>query len=161
MPQVWLYDLLVKLRKHMLDTGRALANAKGASEWEMSQGGLWDFAVEKLWLDRGCLCADRGTMFKDLASFDGGLNNTARFTCAYGAVKVNAVILRFLREQDESGYTRELIEALWAKFPADCKAIGIGKPDETPSGGGQGGEAAMARNGIVGFGNRCLWNIVA
>lgn len=77
----------------------------------------WRFAIEKLWTDRGCLRAPQGGPFASFDQFEESLNEA---TYAFRTTDVEAVILGFLREQDEAGYADKLIASTRSAFPDDA-----------------------------------------
>lgn len=90
---------------------------ENATAWMNWHRTPWRFAIEKLWTDRGCLRAPQGGPFVSFDQFEESLNEA---TYAFRTTDVEAVILGFLREQDEAGYADKLIASTRSAFPDDA-----------------------------------------
>jgi len=107
--------------------------AEDAPEWRRLEGDRylegsvrrfrttpWRFVLTKLH-------AERGMPFTELELFE-----AVRLLQFEKAEDVPLPIRQFIAQQDDSGYTDELLAGLWAQYRADVEAMGLEKPDEPP-----------------------------
>lgn len=130
------------------DRAEAQLKREDAPEWRRLAGdrfldnGVWRFRTTPWLFIWEKLQAERGMPFTEVELFE-----AVRLVQLEEGEKVDLAIRQFIAQQDDSGYTDELLAGLWAWFPADCKARGIERPNETQFGGGQGGETRKGPGG--------------
>lgn len=79
----------------------------------------WNFVLDKL-------IAERGMLFTEVELFE-----AVRHVQLEEAEEVDLAIRQFMVQQDDIGYTDELLAGLWTRFPADAEAIALEKPEAT------------------------------
>ena len=77
----------------------------------------WHFVLDKL-------KAERGMPFAEEELFE-----AVRHVQLEEAEKVDLAIRNLIMQQDDSGYTYELLAGLWSRFPADAEAMALEKPE--------------------------------
>lgn len=77
----------------------------------------WNFVLDKL-------IAERGMPFTEVELFE-----AVRHVQLEEAEEVDLAIRQFMVQQDDIGYTDELLAGLWTRFPTDAEAIALEKPE--------------------------------
>jgi len=123
--------------------------SEDAPEWRRLEGkrflngSVWRFRTTPWHFVMRKLHAERAMPFTEVELFE-----AVRLVQLEQAEQVALAIRRFVAQQDDSGYTNELLAVLWAQYRADAEAMRLEKPDETPV-GGQGGDAVSAGRGAA------------
>jgi len=109
---------------------------RNAPEWRRLEGNrfldgaVWRFRTTPWRFVVGKLQAERGMPFTEVELFE-----AVRLLQLEEAEDVPLAIRQFIAQQDDSGYTNELLAGLWAQYRADAEAMRLEGPEETPVGG--------------------------